>query len=95
MWFSNLSKCPKRVGVRNKVKLYKNQIRNSTLPYLSPLPKWNQRNTLNHIFTQIDLAEITQAYQDKYEENLAERITNEVGSDLGQLLGLLVIGNQE
>lgn len=45
--------------------------------------------------SEIDLAEITQAYQDKYEENLAERITNEVGSDLGQLLGLLVIGNQE
>jgi len=43
--------------------------------------------------SEIDLADIRDAYNETYGEDLAERIKSEVGSDLGVLLGLLVTGN--
>jgi len=43
---------------------------------------------------EIDLADIRDAYSEKYEEDLAERIKSECGNDLGNLLALLVNGNQ-
>jgi len=56
----------------------------------------SERRLINTIVgrAEIDLAEIACAYNDKFEEDLAERIKSEVGSDLGNLLSLLVTGNQ-
>jgi len=42
---------------------------------------------------EIDLADIRDAYNEKYEEDLSERIKSECGDDLGNLLALLVNGN--
>lgn len=43
---------------------------------------------------ELDLGDLASLYNEKFEEDLAERITGEVRSDLGNLLSLLVKGNQ-
>jgi hypothetical protein len=44
--------------------------------------------------SEIDLADIRDGYNEQFEEDLAERIQNEVSSDFGDLLRYLVNGNQ-